>query len=276
MGAAAGSTGHVSRWARVKGGLTPGQWRTVAAMFAVIAALHAVGFVLLFVVVAPRDFALGDSGVFAVGLGLTAYTLGLRHAFDADHIARDRQHDAQAHGRRPAAGQRRVLLLPRALDDRVRARRGVRPRRPRAERRGERRRLVAAPGHRADRADASRARSCTIIGLLNLLVLVGIVGVFRRMRQGEYDEAELEEQLNNRGLMNRIYRRATNTVKKPWQMYPRRPAVRARVRHRDRGRAAGRWPARPPRADCRSTRSCACRSSSPPGCRCSTRSTARS
>ena len=66
----------------------------------------------------------------------------------------------------------------------------------------------------------SRASFLWIIGLLNLLVLISIVGIFRRMRRGEYDEAELEDQLNNRGFMNRIYRRATNTVTKPWQMYP--------------------------------------------------------
>ena len=36
---------------------------------------------------APHHYALGSSGAFTVGLGLTAYTLGLRHAFDADHIA---------------------------------------------------------------------------------------------------------------------------------------------------------------------------------------------
>ena len=40
------------------------------------------------------------------------------------------------------------------------------------------------------------------------------------MRHGHYDEAELEHQLNNRGFMNRFYRRATNAVSKPWQMYP--------------------------------------------------------
>ena len=59
-----------------------------------------------------------------------------------------------------------------------------------------------------------------LIGLINLAVLVGIVQVFRRMRRGEYDEAKLEEQLNNRGLMNRFLGRATRAVKQPWQMYP--------------------------------------------------------
>ncbi len=36
---------------------------------------------------APQDYAVGGSQVFGIGLGVTAYTLGMRHAFDADHIA---------------------------------------------------------------------------------------------------------------------------------------------------------------------------------------------
>jgi nickel/cobalt transporter (NiCoT) family protein len=59
-----------------------------------------------------------------------------------------------------------------------------------------------------------------LIGIINLVVLVGIVRVFREMRRGRYDEAALEEQLNSRGLMNRILGGATRAVAKPWQMYP--------------------------------------------------------
>ncbi len=40
-----------------------------------------------------------------------------------------------------------------------------------------------------------------LIGIINLVVLVGIIKVFRRMRSGHFDEAELEDQLNNRGFM---------------------------------------------------------------------------
>ena len=40
------------------------------------------------------------------------------------------------------------------------------------------------------------------------------------MRHGEFDEQELEHQLNARGFMNRFFGRATQAVKKPWQMYP--------------------------------------------------------
>src|ERR1700704_2775555 len=69
------------------GSLTSSQWRTVAMMAVIVIALHAVGFFLLIAVVAPHHYRLGASGAFAVGTGVTAYTLGLRHAFDADHIS---------------------------------------------------------------------------------------------------------------------------------------------------------------------------------------------
>jgi high-affinity nickel-transport protein len=59
-----------------------------------------------------------------------------------------------------------------------------------------------------------------LIGILNLTILISILGIFKRMRHGEFDEEELDEQLGSRGFMNRIYGRATRAIKKPWQMYP--------------------------------------------------------
>jgi high-affinity nickel-transport protein len=58
------------------------------------------------------------------------------------------------------------------------------------------------------------------IAALNLVVLVGILKVFRQMRRGAFDEAALEEHLNNRGLLNRVLGPATRAVRKPWHMYP--------------------------------------------------------
>src|SRR6476620_10850401 len=55
-------------------------WTTIAAMGGFVLALHVFG-------VAPQHITLGSAGVFGVGLGVTAYLLGVRHAFDADHIA---------------------------------------------------------------------------------------------------------------------------------------------------------------------------------------------
>ena len=62
-------------------------WLTIAGMGAVVLALHVFGWGVLIFGVAPQHITLGSAGVFGVGLGVTAYLLGVRHAFDADHIA---------------------------------------------------------------------------------------------------------------------------------------------------------------------------------------------
>jgi high-affinity nickel-transport protein len=59
-----------------------------------------------------------------------------------------------------------------------------------------------------------------ILGILNLMVLLGIMRVFREMRQGRYDEAELEDHLNKRGFLNRFLGGLTKSVRKPWHIYP--------------------------------------------------------
>lgn len=58
------------------------------------------------------------------------------------------------------------------------------------------------------------------IAIINLVILAGIWKVFREMRSGHFDEAALEEQLNNRGFMNRILGRLMKSITNPWQMYP--------------------------------------------------------
>ena len=67
--------------------LEPRQWRTIAGIGAVVVGLHVAGFLLLFSVLASARHHLAPAGAFTVGIGVTAYTLGMRHAFDADHIA---------------------------------------------------------------------------------------------------------------------------------------------------------------------------------------------
>jgi high-affinity nickel-transport protein len=187
-------------------------------MGAVIVALHAIGFFLLFAVVAPHEFTLGESGLFTVGIGLTAYTLGLRHAFDADHIGAidNTTRKLMADGQRPVSvgfffslGHSTIVFVL-AIAFTV----GVRG-------------LSGAVGdgdswlHQATGLIGPTVSGTflTIIGILNLLVLISIVKIFRRMRDGEFSEAELEHQLDNRGFMNRFYKRATSTVRTPARMY---------------------------------------------------------
>src|SRR3984893_13772530 len=62
--------------------MTPAERTRVTAMYGAIAGLHVLGFFILFVFVVPSHYkGLG------IGVAVLAYTLGLRHAFDADHIA---------------------------------------------------------------------------------------------------------------------------------------------------------------------------------------------
>src|SRR5688572_1182440 len=208
-----------SRWARARDALTHAEWRRVVLLASVVLGLHAVGFFLLFVVVAPRGYELGATGVFGVGLGITAYTLGLRHAFDADHIGAidNTTRKLMAGGQRPLSvgfwfslGHSTIVF---ALGVLVVI--GVRG-------------LSGAVGDEGSGLQQATGligplvsgTFLLVIGLLNLVILVSIVGIFRRMRRGEFDEAELEAELDQRGLMTRFYARATRAVRKPWHMYP--------------------------------------------------------
>jgi high-affinity nickel-transport protein len=58
-----------------------------------------------------------------------------------------------------------------------------------------------------------------LIAFLNLIVLAGIFKVFREMRNGTYDEAELEAQLQARGLMYRFFGRFMRSINHTWQLY---------------------------------------------------------
>jgi high-affinity nickel-transport protein len=219
MDCLAGRVGRPARWRRVRASLSREEWRRVGAMWAVIAGLHALGFFILIALVAPQHYMLGRSGAFTVGIGLTAYTLGLRHAFDADHISAidNTTRKLMSEGKRPLSvgfffslGHSTIVFALAAL---------------------------FAVGFRMlsgqIQNDGSTLHDATnvigtgvsgtflyIIAGLNLVILLGIIRVFRDMRRGRYDEAELEEQLNSRGMMNRLFGRFTRTVEEPWQMYP--------------------------------------------------------
>jgi nickel/cobalt transporter (NiCoT) family protein len=207
------------RLARFRTSLSPAEWRRAAALLAVVLALHVIGFGLLLGAVVPHHFALGDGGAFGIGLGITAYTLGMRHAFDADHIGAidNTTRKLMSDGQRPlgvgfffSLGHSSVVFVLALLFSF-----GIR----------------GLSGAVSD--DSSTLHKATglvgptvsgaflmLIGILNLLVLISILKVFARMRSGDFDEAELEAHLDNRGLMNRFYKRANRTIKHSWQMYP--------------------------------------------------------
>ncbi|MGV9757265.1 HoxN/HupN/NixA family nickel/cobalt transporter [Streptomyces tricolor] len=190
--------------------------KTVGLM-AVIVALHVVAFGILFLLVTPGHYKVG-SEVFGVGLGITAYTLGMRHAFDADHIAAidNTTRKLMADGKRPvsvgfwfALGHSSVVVLL-AL-------------------------LIAGGTSLAGKVMNEGSTTHQVLGVLgttisgtflyliaalNLVALAGILKVFRAMRAGAYDEKELEQHLDSRGFMNRVLGRLTKSVSRPGQMYP--------------------------------------------------------
>src|SRR5438270_4074083 len=85
------------RWRR-------GDWTRFAGLIAVLAAMHAAAFGILALLIAPHHYTVGKQ-VFGFGLGITAYTLGMRHAFDADHIAAidNTTRKLMADGKRPVS-----------------------------------------------------------------------------------------------------------------------------------------------------------------------------
>jgi high-affinity nickel-transport protein len=181
--------------------------------------LHVVGFVVLLVLVLPRGFSAGQNGALGLGVGFTAYTLGLRHAFDADHIGAidNTTRKLMAEGERPLSvgfffslGHSSIVFVLAAL-----VTVGVRGLSGDVE--GDASALHTAGGLIGPLVSGS---FLLLIGVLNLVILVSIMRIFGRMRHGEFDEAELERQLNSRGAASRFYGRATRAIKKPWQMYP--------------------------------------------------------
>jgi len=153
--------------------------------------LHLLGWGVLALIVAPEHYRLNGTTVFGVGLGVTAYTLGMRHAFDADHIAAidNTTRKLMADGKRPLSvgfwfslGHSSIVFgLVLLLSLGVKA-------------------LVGQVENGSSTLQQTTGLIGTavsgvflmLIGILNLVVLRQILDVFRRMRHGDYDEAELE------------------------------------------------------------------------------------
>ena len=194
-------------------------WRTLSGMAIVVIGLHVLGFLTLALLVVPSRYHLGTAGTFTLGIGITAYTLGLRHAFDADHIAAidNTTRKLMAEGRRPLSvgfwfslGHSTIVFaLALLISLGVRSLDGP----------------VKHSGSGLHQATSYLGTGVSgvflyLIAALNVVILISMVKVFREMRGGAYDEAELERQLEHRGLMNRFFGRFTKTVTKPRQMYP--------------------------------------------------------
>ncbi|HVA73839.1 MAG TPA: HoxN/HupN/NixA family nickel/cobalt transporter [Acidimicrobiales bacterium] len=206
------------RLERIGRSMTPAEWRRAAGMGGFVLALHVVGFFLLFLA-APRHFHIDRTRTFGIGTGLLAYTLGMRHAFDADHISAidNTTRKLMSEGKRPLSvgfwfslGHSSVVFLMA---------------------------VVLGFGVRTLNLGISQPNSqihhvsgvvgtivsgtfLYLIAALNLIILVSIVRIFFALRRGEFDHDELERRLNARGLMNRFFGPLARRVDSAWKMYP--------------------------------------------------------
>src|SRR5690242_10245396 len=206
------------RLRRIRQGLSPAEWTRMGGMVAAVVGLHVAGWVMLAAALGGH-YQISKTTVFGVGTGALAYTLGMRHAFDADHIAAidNTTRKLVAEGKRPLStgfffslGHSSVVfglavLLNfgiRALDSQVRN---------------------SNSGLHTMTGIIGTGVSGTFLYLLaalNVIVLAGIAKVFRQMRAGAYNDAELEQQLAKRGLMNRFLGPLARRVDTPAKMYP--------------------------------------------------------
>jgi high-affinity nickel-transport protein len=188
--------------------VTRAEWTRLGGFSSVVLLLHAAGFGL-FLHYVPHNPELA-------GLATLAYTFGLRHAFDADHIAAidNTTRKLLQDGRRPlgtgfffSLGHSTIVFSLTAA-------------------------LAVAAASLDARMPALRSYGSTIgasvsgtflllIGALNFLVLLEVVGVFRRLRRGRYDERDLERALLKQGVLGRVLLgRLGGRIDASWKTYP--------------------------------------------------------
>ena len=195
------------------------EWAVLAGMAGFVTFLHVLGWGTLIGIVAPMHLSAGASGVFGIGLGVTAYTLGMRHAFDADHIAAidNTTRKLLTDGQKPVSvgfwfslGHSSVVfglcfLLSIGVKSLV----------------GQVEDGNSALQNTLGLIGTSVSGTFLIlIGILNLVVLMKIWRVFQGMKAGDFDEVELDHHLSQRGFMNRLLGGVTKAVRKPRHMYP--------------------------------------------------------
>ena len=180
--------------------------RRLIAIYTILIGGNAIVWLWAFVVLADRPVILGA--------GLLAYTFGLRHAVDADHIAAidNVTRKLMQQGQRPvgvgfffALGHSTVVV---ALSVGV----------------------AFAAAELTSRFGSMKAIGGTIstsasalflfaIAFVNVLVLVSVYRTFRAVKRGEpFEENDFDILLNNRGFLARIFRPLFRLVTKSWHM----------------------------------------------------------
>ncbi len=208
----------VGRLRTIQNALSPREWGKVGAMAGIVIGLNILGWTML-LTATGHHYHLTKTGAFGLGTGVLAYTLGMRHAFDADHISAidNTTRKLMAEGKRPLSvgfffslGHSTIVFLLavllnfgiRSLDSQVK---------------------TSSSGLHQWTSVVGTSVSgffLYLIAGLNVVILVSILRVFRDLRKGKFDNDELDEQLNKRGLMNRLLGGFARRIDTPWKMYP--------------------------------------------------------
>lgn len=198
--------------------LSPDEWRRMAAMFGFILFLHLAGAILMWKAT-TGNYTLSDGSLFGWGTAALAYTLGMRHAFDADHISAidNTTRKLMSEGKRPLAvgfffslGHSSVVfVLAIFLNFGIKAL-------------GIQLKDDSSSLHHYTGLIGTTVSGVflMLIAILNLVILISIVGVFIHMRKGAYNEEELEKHLNSRGLLMRFFGPIARRIDASWKMYP--------------------------------------------------------
>jgi high-affinity nickel-transport protein len=195
----------MARWTRI---LTRAEWIRLSGFGGAVLFLHLLGWGL-FLYYARHNAALA-------GLGSLAYTFGLRHAFDADHIAAidNTTRKFLQDGKRSmgvgfffSLGHSTIVfslagglaIAAKTVNSKI-------------------------PGFQGVGSTIGTSVSGTfllLIGLLNLAVLLDVLGVFRQLKRGVYNEQKLDDALQSQGLMSRFFlKRLGDRIDASWKMYP--------------------------------------------------------
>jgi high-affinity nickel-transport protein len=184
------------------------EWLQLAGYYGVIVALHVVGGSLYFYY-AARYPAM-------IGLGLTAYLFGLRHAFDADHIAAvdDTVRLLVQKGRMPlgvgfffSLGHSSVVFLLALFAALM---------------------VTAVKTHMPEMQHVGGIIGTgvsgvflVIIGVLNLMILLDLLKLWNGTRRAAHDHHHVDALIAKRGFFNRLFGgRLQRIMQHSWQMYP--------------------------------------------------------
>jgi high-affinity nickel-transport protein len=151
-----------------------------------------------------------------LGAAALAYSFGLRHAFDADHIAAidNVTRKLMQEGRRPVgvglffslghstiviALSIAIAIAATALQDR----------------------FYAFKAFGAVAGTLVSALFLFAIAFANILVLISLYKTFQTVKNGgPFFEEDVDLALANRGLLGRLFRRFFRSIERSWQMYP--------------------------------------------------------